>query len=41
MRYEFTSSAASMAANGKLSEITPWHVIIDTAEQTISVTKKK
>ena len=40
MRYEFTSSAAAMAANGKLSEITPWHVIIDTAEQTISVTKR-
>ena len=40
MRYEFTSSAAAMAANGNLSEITPWHVIIDTAEQTISVTKR-
>ena len=40
MRYEFTSSAAAMAANGKLSELTPWHVIIDTTEQTISVSKR-
>lgn len=39
MRYEFTSSAA-MAANGKLSKITPWHVIINTTEQTISVTNR-
>ena len=30
MRYEFTSSAAVMAANGLLSEITPWNVIVDT-----------
>ncbi len=40
MRYEFTSSAAAMAANGKLSEVTPWHVIIDTDEQTITVSKR-
>jgi hypothetical protein len=30
MRYEFTSSAVAMAANGLLSEITPWNVIVDT-----------
>lgn len=39
MRYEFTSSAAAMAANGNLSEITPWRLIIDTDEQTITVSK--
>ena len=37
MRYEFISSAAVMAANGNLSEITPWRIIIDTVEQTITV----
>ena len=40
MRYEFTSSAAAMAANGNLSEITPWRIIIDTDEQTITVSKR-
>ena len=40
MRYEFISSAAAMAANGNLSEITPWRVIIDTEEQTITVSKR-
>ena len=40
MRYEFTSSAAAMAANGNLSEITPWRIIIDTVEQTITVSKR-
>ena len=30
MRYEFTSTAVAMAANGLLSEITPWNVIVDT-----------
>ena len=40
MRYEFTSSAVAMAANGNLSEITPWRLIIDTDEQTITVSKR-
>ena len=40
MRYEFTSSTAAMAANGNLSEITPWRIIIDTVEQTITVSKR-
>ena len=40
MRYEFISSAAAMAANGNLSEITPWRLIIDTDEQTITVSKR-
>ena len=40
MQYEFTSSAAAMAANGNLSEITPWRLIIDTDEQTITVSKR-
>ena len=40
MRYEFISSAAAMAANGNLSEITPWRIIIDTEEQTITVSKR-
>ena len=40
MRYEFISSAAAMAANGNLSEITPWRLIIDTDEQTITIRKR-
>ena len=40
MQYEFTSSTAAMAANGNLSEITPWRLIIDTDEQTITVSKR-
>ena len=40
MRYEFSSSAVAMAANGNLSEITPWRLIIDTEEQTITVSKR-
>lgn len=40
MRYTFTSSFAAMIANGRATQITPWKVIIDTDEQTISVTKR-
>ncbi|MBQ5676673.1 MAG: hypothetical protein IIV45_16715 [Lachnospiraceae bacterium] len=40
MRYEFTSTAVAMAANGLLSEITPWNVIVDTDEQTITIKKR-
>ncbi len=40
MRYTFTSSFAAMIANGRATQITPWNVIIDTDEQTISVTKR-
>ena len=40
MRYEFTSSAVAMATNGLLSEITPWNVIVDTDEQTITIRKR-
>jgi hypothetical protein len=29
-----------MAANGNLSEITPWRIIIDAVEQTITVSKR-
>lgn len=41
MRYEFTSSQASLIANGKgINIATPWHVIIDTDEETISISKR-
>lgn len=40
MRYTFSSSIAAMAANGTLNTITPWEVIVDTTEQTITVRKR-
>ena len=41
MRFTFSSSEASLLANGKAADVlTPWHITIDTDEQTISVSKR-
>lgn len=41
MRFEATSTEAAMAANGKIiNAATPWHLIIDTDEETITVRKR-
>ncbi len=41
MRYTFSSSEAALVANGRAADIlTPWSVVIDTDEQTISVSKR-
>ena len=41
MRYSFTSSDAILLANGRSGDVLrPWHVTIDTDEQTITVSKR-
>ena len=41
MRYSFTSSKSALVANGRgLDVMTPWSLIIDTDEQTITITKR-
>ncbi len=40
MKYTFTSSFAAMVANGKVSAVTPWQIIIDTDKQTITLSKR-
>lgn len=41
MRYEFSSSDAALMANGRAGDVlTPWHVKIDTNEQTITISKR-
>ena len=41
MRFEATSSEAALAANGKIiNAVTPWHLIVDTDEETITVRKR-
>ena len=41
MRFEATSTEAAMAANGKIIiAATPWHLIVDTDEETITVRKR-
>ena len=41
MRREFSSSEASLLANGFATDVLcPWHVIIDTDEQTITIRKR-
>lgn len=41
MRYEFSSSQVVMAAHGKISNaLTPWHIIINTNDETVTVTKR-
>ena len=41
MRYTFSSSEASLVANGHVTDVlTPWQMIIDTDEQTITVRKR-
>ena len=41
MTYKFSSSEASVLANGHAADIlTPWQIEIDTDEQTITVSKR-
>ena len=41
MRFEATSTEAALAANGHIADtFTPWHLIIDTDEETITVRKR-
>lgn len=41
MRYSFTSSEAVLVANGRTGDILrPWKIIIDTDDQTITVSKR-
>lgn len=41
MRFEATSTEAALAANGKIiNAATPWHLIVDTDEETITVRKR-
>ena len=41
MTYKFSSSEASLLANGYAADIlTPWNIEIDTDEQTITVSKR-
>ena len=41
MSYKFSSSEASLLANGHAADIlTPWQIEIDTDEQTITVSKR-
>jgi len=41
MRYTYSSSEAALVANGHAADVlTPWQVIIDTEDQTITVRKR-
>jgi len=41
MRYKFSSSEAALLANGHAADVlTPWTIIIDTDEQTVTVSKR-
>ena len=41
MRFEATSSEAALAANGKIINVaTPWHLIVDTDAETLTVRKR-
>ena len=41
MRFEATSTEAALAANGKIiNAATPWHLSVDTDEETITVRKR-
>lgn len=41
MRFEAISTEAALAANGRIiNAATPWHLIIDTDEETITVRKR-
>ena len=41
MRFEAKSTEAALAANGKIiNAATPWHLIVDTDEETITVRKR-
>jgi len=41
MRYHYSSSEAALLANGHASDVlSPWHIIVDTEEQTITIRKR-
>lgn len=41
MRFEAKSTEAALAANGKMiNAATPWHIIIDTDAETITIRKR-
>lgn len=41
MRFEAISKGLAMLVNGKiLNLITPWHIVIDTDEETITIRKR-
>ena len=41
MKYTYSSSEAALVANGHAADVlTPWQIIIDTDEQTITVRKR-
>lgn len=41
MRFEATSTEAALAANGRISDaVTPWHLIVDTDAETVTVRKR-
>ena len=41
MRYSFSSFWLSLITNGKLLDIlTPWHLVIDMDDQTVTVSKR-
>ena len=41
MRFEATSTEAALAANGRIADaVTPWHIIVDTDAETVTVRKR-
>ena len=41
MRYEYSSSEAALVANGYATDVlSPWHIIVDTDDQTITIRKR-
>ena len=41
MRFEATSTEAALAANGHIADaVTPWHIIVDTDAETVTVRKR-
>lgn len=41
MQYSYSSSEAALVANGHAADVlTPWHITIDTDEQTVTVSKR-
>lgn len=41
MRYHYSSSEASLLANGYVTDVLcPWHIIVDTDEQTVTIRKR-
>ena len=41
MKYSYSSSEAALLANGYTTDVlSPWHIIIDTDEQTITIRKR-